>query len=148
MSEEKTAILTAKIVHAEKKEELSTVEKTIAFVKDRGQFDLEDSWIELFTDGTFEMQNVPNWWMYPYGDSDGKLESGKGKWELDPKGKYWEVYFEFDPGGTFSYNDYSKTGFGSWREIGGDHRPYTIWFYIGDPDHGDVMIYEQVIETP
>ena len=34
MSEEKTATLTAKIVHAQKAEELATVEQTMAFVKE------------------------------------------------------------------------------------------------------------------
>jgi len=121
---------------------------TIAFIKDRGQFDLEDSWFELFTDGTFEMRNVPNWWIYKYSKSEGRLESGTGKWEFDPKGQHWEIHLEFDPGGTFSDQDHVENGFGTWAIIGSDQPPYTIWLYVGDPDYGDVMIYEQVIETP
>lgn len=34
MSEEKTAILTAKLIHVEKKEEIATVERTMAFIKE------------------------------------------------------------------------------------------------------------------
>ena len=120
--------------------------ETIAFVREKGQFDLKDSWIELSTDGMFEMRNVPNWWRYANSNFIGKLESGKGEWELTSFGKYWRVMFDFKPGETsIGYSDSDSISF---IEIGSDQPPYTIWFYVGDPDHGDVMIYEQVIETP
>jgi hypothetical protein len=41
MSEDKTAILTARIIHSEKKEVLDTVERTLAFLKDSDEEQIE-----------------------------------------------------------------------------------------------------------
>jgi hypothetical protein len=119
---------------------------TVTLITETGHYDLKDSLIELFSDGTLEMKNMPDWWLTPYGDSNGRLDSAKGTWELTNWGENWRVTLDFEPGGTFQ--EYSKDGFFTFKEISGDRPPYSIWFYIGDPDHGRVMIYEQVMEKP
>ena len=119
---------------------------TVALITETGRYILVDSSIEIFPDGTFEMKNMPDWWLDSLGNSNGRLESGKGTWELISWGEYWRVTLDFDPGGTFK--DYSEDGFSTFKEVGGDQPPYSLWFYIGDPDRGRVMIFEQILEKP
>ena len=123
--------------------------ETLVLVKETGKYILQDISIELYPNGTFEMKNMPDWWITNHGESNNGSDSGTGKWTLSSHaGKWWDIEFEFVEGGTFSSRNELSGGFYTTKEISGESPPYSLWFYIGDPDKGRVMIFEQVIETP
>jgi len=122
--------------------------ETMKLIKEVGLYSLQDISITIYSDGTFEMQNMPDWWMTPYGDSNGGTDSGKGTWKINSNRDWWEIYFDFDAGGTFSSRENFSNGFSTAKDMSGNQPPYSFWFYIGDPDRGRVMIFEQIVQTP
>ncbi len=120
-------------------------EKTEKLIKSQYNLDTKDISIYLYPDGAFEMNNMPDWWATDFGDSNGGVDTGKGKWDIDfddSNGEYWELFLGFETG-TFS----SGEMFSTWINIANNQPPYSLWFYIG-PDGPPVMIFEQVIENP
>jgi hypothetical protein len=120
-------------------------EKTEKLIESQYNLDVKDVAISLYPDGTFEMNNMPDWWATDFGDSNGGVDTGKGKWDIDldgSYGEYWELFLGFETG-TFSSGEMINT----WINIGNNQPPYSLWFYIGNLD-GPVMIFEQAIENP
>lgn len=121
------------------------IEKTEKLIKSQYNLDMNDISISLYPDGTFEMNNMPDWWATDSGGSNGGVDTGTGKWDIDfddSNGEYWELFLGFETG-TFS----SGEMFSTWINIANNQPPYSLWFYIG-PDGPPVMIFEQVIENP
>jgi hypothetical protein len=123
--------------------------ETLLLIKNIGLYDLQNISISLHSDGTFEMQNMPDWWITDYGVSNGGTDSGKGKWRVHKTtgGDWWQLELEF-VSGTFSSKEYLSEGFYTEMHLSGEQPPYSLWVYVGDPDKGRVMIFEQIIENP
>ena len=126
--------------------------KTISLIKDVGKYESEDVAIALFPDGTFEVNNMPDWWIpndAGYGKSNGGVDSGTGKWKISKENLsgLWQITLDFQSGVFNSRkdinNDLTLT-----LDLGGQQSPYSIWIYVGDPDSGNVMVFEQVVENP
>jgi len=119
--------------------------ETVTLIEQTGHYHLNDIAISLFKDGTFDMQNMPDWWIADFGVSKGKGDSGKGKWQIVKHGTLWQIEFGFETG-EFNSDKNLSNGFFTTKDMSGDSPPYSLWFYIGDPDKGRVMIFEQVLE--
>lgn len=104
-------------------------EDTLKFISDEGNYTVDTISIQLYPDGTSEVINMPDWLRSASGESGGKLNSWNGKWDIVKMQDWWKI----------------ELGSGIYP-IAGDKPPYQIWFYIGDPDNGNVMIFEQTIE--
>jgi hypothetical protein len=121
------------------------IEKTKKLIKSQYNLDMEDISVSLNSDGTFEMNNMPDWWATDFGDSNGGVDTGKGKWDIrfdEYDGEYWKLSLDFETG-TFSSGEIFSTSI----HISNNQPPYSLWFYIG-PDGPPIMIFEQVIEDP
>jgi hypothetical protein len=112
-------------------------ENTLHFVRDEGGYEVVDTSITLSIDGSFEMVNMPDWWMEPFGKPSGEFDSGKGEWSIERQQEWWELELNFN-------SEDPPTGL-TFIPLVGEAPPYKLWFYVGDPDSGDVMIFEQVI---
>jgi hypothetical protein len=124
--------------------------ETMTLIRETGHYNLTNISISLFVDGTFTMNNMPDWWMTTgekFGESNGGTDSGKGKWSIFKSASWWQIGFEFESA-TFNSREDLVDGFYTSKDIGEDQPPYTLWFYVGDADHGRVMIFEQIIEKP
>jgi len=107
---------------------------TVQFLKDEGGYEAVGASIALAADGTFEMVDMPDWW--GAGEPGGGFDSGSGTWKTVKHQEWWDVELHFTsedpPVGTTSI------------PIAGQAPPYSLWFYIGDPDSGDIIIFERV----
>jgi hypothetical protein len=94
---------------------------------------------------------MPDWWTpngAGFGKSNGKFDSGQGKWKITKNHDgWWDVQFKFETGTFFSSVELNG-GFFTTKDLGGEKPPYSLWFYIGDPDSGPLMIFEQVVANP
>lgn len=120
---------------------------TITLIRDKGHYSVEGTSIIVYADETFDIVNMPDWWVpnnAGYGVSNGGFDSGKGNWSISSSSGLWQIRFGFETGTFNSINE----PFGITLDLGGEQPPYTIWIYIGDPDTGRVMVFEQSIENP
>ena len=121
--------------------------ETIGLIKDQGHYLTTDISITVNSNETFEIVNMPDWWIpnnAGFGMSNGGVDSGTGKWSLTSSSGLWQIWFQFEDGTFNSINE----PFGITLDLGGEIPPYSIWIYIGDPDAGKVMIFEQSINKP
>jgi len=107
---------------------------TLQFIRSEGGYEVIDISITLLQDGSFEMINMPDWWCEPFGESNGGFDSGRGKWQVAKRQEWWVIELDFS-------SENPPTGFTSVPLVG-EIPPYRLWFYVGDPDSGDVMIFE------
>ena len=122
-------------------------EDTLSLIRDEGQYEITDSSITLYPDGSFEVTNMPDWWLpnnAGYGKSNGGFDSGLGSWKISSFSGLWEITLNFESGIFNSRNNISSVTL----DLGGQQRPYSIWAYVGDPDRGRVMIFEQIVNNP
>jgi hypothetical protein len=110
-------------------------ESTWEFIKGEGGYTVTDISITLAPDGSLTMTNIPDWWSDISGQSNGQVESCQGEWGIEQVQDWWELTI---------IGCISNTSI----PIAGEKPPYRLWFYIGDPDSGDVMIFEQSLQTP
>ena len=84
-------------------------------------------------DHSFDMRDMPDWWLDGFGRSHGKLETGSGRWELASADSIWQVWvvrLHF-PSFETSVHLYHQ------------HAPFLIFVRVGDPDIGDAMFFER-----
>ena len=119
--------------------------ETLEDIIEGGHYKVNDIFIALSPDGSFEMQNLPDWWLTDFGKPEGCLISGQGNWEVVKQQDWWALRLDFLRGKNLCLEKFSA-GFTTSIPVGGDNFPYSLWFYIGDPDIGHVMIFEKVID--
>jgi hypothetical protein len=102
------------------------IEKTIELVTKTGGYPLREMSITLNVDGTFRLENIPDWWSF--GESHGGFESGSGKWTTKKSQSWWELRLV-----------HTKPGMRTQMDLCGHEPPYEIWLYVSDPDCGRVM---------
>ena len=111
---------------------LPTAETTKWVREERKYPNVETSFV-LSKDGSFQMINIPDCWGEAFGKGSGGFKSGSGQWEVTKEQNSWELKLEFKSGLALT----------TWINIVGKSAPYSLWFYVGDPDQGDVMILEK-----
>lgn len=88
-------------------------------------------------DGTFAMEDMPDWWLAPFGQSHQRFGSGTGRWKAyesrNDWGNDWEIMVDFQ-----SLSGYPD-GLGTTLNLDAFQPDYVISVYIGDPDSGRVM---------
>jgi hypothetical protein len=110
-------------------------QKSEALVREGG-YSLADASIANYTNGTFKMVNVPDWWI-TFGHPKGGFVSGDGAWTLSKEQSWWCIRLSFS---SLS----GENGPGKPITIWGKAPPYFLWLYVGDPDSGRVMIFERL----
>lgn len=114
--------------------EYRPTQATLQLLQDKGNYALVDIVIYLMDDGSFQVTNMPDWWQDITGESNGTFGSFQGAWNVAKAQEWWELELDFDADGI---TDMSLI-------LVGQEAPYYLWRYIGDPDEGDVMIFERV----
>lgn len=119
--------------------------QTMKLITEVGKYEIDENGIViiLMANGKFEMNNMPDWWNTDFGTPEGGKDSGKGSWRLIRHQDWWDVQFNFDSREHFN-SDKSSYGLIKSVPLVGDTPPYFLWFYIGDPDSGKVMVFERV----
>lgn len=122
--------------------------ETLKYIVNEGRYEIEEDhvFIRLLPNGDFVMQSMPDWWLTDYGQSQGCLINGQGKWDVVQEQNWWELRFDFLSGSNLCSKKYSS-GFTTSVPIIGNDKPYSLWFYVGDPDSGHIMIFQK-IESP
>ena len=123
---------------------LPTIE-TLKLIRDEGHYEVganENISITLFSDGTFEMENMPDWWQTDFGRPKGGKDSGTGQWSVVKLQEWWQLELDFDSRENFS-SETASSGLTTFIPIVDNPLPYALWFYVGDPDGGKVMIFKR-----
>jgi hypothetical protein len=84
-------------------------------------------------DGTFEMTDMPDWWLDGFGRSTQTFYSGSGTWQIDGFFGRWEIQVYFVE--LTGYENGLVTSF----LLDGAEPPYLIYTYLGDPDANRYM---------
>jgi hypothetical protein len=110
--------------------------QTLGLIQGELGYTPTDIFILLKSDNTFQMSNVPDAWRASY-DSIGEPTSSQGTWKVAPDQEWWGIDFDFEDTVTIA-------GIGGvFMPLSGQEPPYYLWIYVGDPDSGKVMIFEQ-----
>jgi hypothetical protein len=109
----------------------SPTDYSLQQMRDEGGYEISTHTLTFREDGTFEMTNMPDWWL-DFGESTGGFYSGSGTWELF----HWtiELHFTSLPG---------HTGLVTNLYVGERESRYFVYDFIGDPDSGKVMKFEK-----
>ena len=110
---------------------------TLQFIGEEGGYEAVDISITLWPDGSFEMVSMPDWWGETSGKSSGGFDSGHGEWDIVKHQEWWNLELDFT-------SEDPPVGLTSVPLVG-EAPPYRLWFYVGDPDVGDVMIFDKVV---
>jgi len=117
---------------------------TFQFVQQEGRYPAADSSIILRSNGTFELINVPDWWLTDFGQPRGGFDSGKGRWILINLSGSWQIELEVETTKDFASRDHEPRGLVTYLSLIGESAPYKLHLTVGDPDMGDAMQYEKV----
>ncbi len=123
-------------------------EETLKYIVNEGRYEVNEDrvFIRLLPNGDFVMESIPDWWLTDYGQSQGCLINGQGQWDVVQHENWWELRFDFLSDSNLCLKKYSS-GLTISVPIVGSEKPYSLWFYVGDPDSGHVMIFQK-IESP
>jgi hypothetical protein len=123
--------------------------KTTQLMTATGKYKSPNSEITLNSDGSININNVPDWWLTSFSDAQGTLDSGRGTWTID-KGRRWcQVVASFPTTeGRFTQPTVPREGhITAMLSLTGQRPPYGIQMTIMDPDAEVVMHYNRVPET-
>ena len=108
-------------------------EATLKNMRDKGRYNTNKTRtsLTLYSDGSFEMVDMPDWWRDPFGKPHGVLQSDSGYWKLKEHspGSWWEIDFDFPKWG------------GTTTALRRETPPFIIHFTLGDADSGDAMVF-------
>lgn len=107
-------------------------------MRSQGGYKISTHTLTLREDGTFDLINMPDWWLNDFGDSRRGFYSGSGTWEVgkDSQG-YWIIELQFNSlSGPISNRQPSFF-------IGQEKSIYYLYAVIGDPDTGNVIAFER-----
>ena len=123
-------------------------EKTLKYIVNEGHYEVNENrvLIQLLPNGDFVMQSMPDWWLTDFGQPQGCLINGQGKWNVVQHQNWWELRFDFLSGSNLCLKKHSS-GLTISVPIVGNDKPYSLWFYVGHPDSGHVMIFQK-FESP
>lgn len=119
-------------------------EETFRYIVNDGGYEVKESrvLIRLLPNGDFVMQDMPDWWLTDFGQPQGCLINGQGKWDVMQHQNWWELSFEFVSESNLCVKKYSS-GLTITVPIVGNDKPYALWFYVGDPDSGHIMTFQK-----
>jgi len=100
---------------------------------------LPDGSVELRSDFSIVIRNLPDCAIDGFGDSSGKFISGQGTWEIKKAFPGFGLDLLIDSGGTLPAGGYM----GPWIRIRGGRSHYELEFTVGDPDSGETLRYSR-----
>jgi hypothetical protein len=95
--------------------------------------------IELKSDSTVSIRNLPDCAVDGFGDSGGRFLSGDGRWRIKHDPTAASIDLVIDPGGSLKDGGY----LGSWMKIRRRWPPHVLQITVGDPDSGQSIEYER-----
>lgn len=116
--------------------------ETGAYVKGQGHYPRARTFILLSPNGTFRFNNVPDWWHVEAGESDGKFDTGNGRWSVAKSQDWWVVDLDFTSTAGF-HSEKLPNGLTTDVSLAGDKPPYRLHLPVGDPDAGNAMNFER-----
>lgn len=116
---------------------LTETSKTF-LVKGKGYKTLPVSVISLDSSYRVGLSNLPDCATNGFGHSSGQFVSGKGAWKLEKRFSAWGLTLAIDKGGSLEHGFYVN-----WLTVRGWSPPYRLQMTIGDPDTGEVIVYEK-----
>ena len=119
-------------------------EETLKYIVNEGRYEVQANhvFIRLLPNRDFDMQNMPDWWLTDYGQSQGCLIIGQGKWDVVKQQNRWELRFNFLSESHLCLKKYSS-GLTTSVPIVGNSKPYSLWLYVGHPDSGHKMVFQK-----
>jgi hypothetical protein len=85
------------------------------------------------------LEDIPDVYINPFGESKGASVSGRGTWEIEDDGYDYGLTLSISAGGSMPRAIYH----GSSILIRGRTPPYRIEMILGDPDSNEWLIYER-----
>lgn len=116
------------------------VEQTV-MEGDLGFLEGDQSTIELYEDSTYQVVNFPDWMNTDEQDSVPELVTTSGTWYIDKVGSIYHGNDDSEDAWGIRFSEISSA------HLTNDQPPYGLIFTYGDPDAGEVMIYELKIEN-
>lgn len=111
-----------------------------AFLKERKNYvSVPLSVIELGTNYSVSIENLPDCATNGFGESQGKFLSGEGTWEVEKAFMGYGLNLDIHEGGSLKQGIYA----GPWIAIRGRSAPYILEVTIGDPDLGETIRYKR-----
>lgn len=108
-------------------------ERTAGVIRSRKGLELLSTQIVIRADGTYSIDNVPEWNNAMSASSVGPLVTRSGTWHLEqPQKAFWVVSILYRNGSTDTYDGINL------RE---QKPPYLLHFTLGDPDSGESMVF-------
>lgn len=108
-------------------------ERTAGIVRSRKGLELPSTQIVIRPDGTYNIDNVPEWNNAMSASSVGPLVTRSGRWHLEQRqNTFWVVSILYRNGSTDTYDGISL------RE---QKPPYLLHFTLGDPDSGESLVF-------
>jgi hypothetical protein len=110
----------------------------------------QDVSVTLISDGTFEIQKMPNRWAikeFQFSNLNDVTSPIKGTWSLVQEDWWWQIKFVVNSSDTNNPEDFSRA-LSTQVDISGEQPPYSLWFYIGigDPNRLPLIIFEQDVK--
>jgi hypothetical protein len=118
---------------------------TLTYIRKEGGYAERDISLTLKADGTFEVENLPDWWRSDFGHPEGGFDSGSGKWDIEKSQDWWGLNLSFSDMKRFAKP--ADDGRGAGATLIGHAAPYDIAFTVGDPDSGHEMRFERVADS-
>ncbi|MGC9367338.1 MAG: hypothetical protein ACP5FK_09920 [bacterium] len=101
----------------------------------------KQSTIELYEDSTYQLVNYPDWMNIDEQDSLPELITDSGTWYIDKVGSIYHGDDESEDAWGIRFSGINSA------HLTNNQPPYGLIFTYGDPDAGDVMIYEYKAEN-
>jgi hypothetical protein len=118
---------------------------TLTYIRKEGGYAEREMSLTLKADGTFELENLPDWWHTEWGKPEGGFDSGSGQWDLEKSQDWWELNLSFTDTKRFAKPEAGRQGFGPL--LIGHAAPYIIAFPFGEPDNGREMQFERAADS-
>jgi hypothetical protein len=118
---------------------------TTSFIKHEGGYAEREISISLRADGTFSVENIPDWWRTDFGKPAGGFDSGSGTWKTANRQDWWALELAFDDTTGFASKD-AEGGLLTEANLIAEQAQYDISLTIGDPDSGGEMRFHRVAD--
>ena len=106
-------------------------------------YQLDSMSLTLHEDSSFEIINLPDCINSTDGNSiAGELENVTGNWEVRKNQNRWDVEMAFDESKLFKVKTYRSFN------IAIIDSSYQLYTYLGDPDQGEIIMFEKKNNTP
>jgi hypothetical protein len=116
--------------------------ETTDLVTKEGGYPSRAALIQLKADGSFEFQDVPDWWRDVNGKPGKGFDNGSGTWKTIQEDGRWQMELQFPDMKRFS-SPHIEGSFSAHIFLIGQKAPYLLKLTIGDPDDGKALIFAQ-----